>query len=61
VQQRLVIHQPRAPTGGTTVIDLAYIAGTVLFFALMLGYTRACDRLGRASAAETSRSDESHR
>jgi len=55
-----VIHPLRAPTGETTVIDLAYIAGTVLFFALMLGYAHACDRLGRASAAETSRSDESH-
>jgi hypothetical protein len=54
----LVIHRPRAPAGGTTVIDIAYLAGTVLFFALMLGYTRACERLGRASAADTSRSDE---
>jgi hypothetical protein len=42
------------------MIDIAYIAGTVLFFALMLGYAHACDRLGRASAAEASRSDESH-
>ena len=40
------------------MIDIAYLAGTVLFFALMLGYTRACERLGRASAADTSRSDE---
>ena len=40
------------------MIDLAYLAGTVLFFALMLGYTRVCERLGRASASETSRNDE---
>jgi hypothetical protein len=42
------------------VIDLAYIAGTVVFFVLMLGYARACERLGRTSEAETSRSDEHH-
>jgi hypothetical protein len=55
-----VIHRPRAPAGGTNVIDLAYIAGSVLFFALMLGYVRACERLGRTSSAETSRQEESH-
>jgi hypothetical protein len=42
------------------VIDFAYLAGTVLFFALMLGYARACEHLGRASTAETSRGDEAH-
>ncbi len=40
------------------MIDIAYLAGTVLFFALMLGYVRACARLGRASAAELPASDE---
>ncbi|MHB8838341.1 MAG: hypothetical protein ACYC7F_05250 [Gemmatimonadaceae bacterium] len=40
------------------MIDIAYLAGTVLFFALMLGYVRACERLGRASAAEASGLDE---
>lgn len=28
-------------------IDLLYVALTVGFFAAMLGYTRACERLGR--------------
>lgn len=32
--------------------DLLYLAGTVAFFALMLGYTAFCDRLGRASDAD---------
>lgn len=27
--------------------DLLYVAGSVVFFALMLGYVAACDRLGR--------------
>jgi hypothetical protein len=56
----LVIHRPRAPAGGATVIDLAYLAGSVLFFALMLGYVRVCERLGRTATAETTRQDESH-
>lgn len=56
----LVIHRPRAPAGGTTVIDLAYLAGSVLFFALMLGYVRACERLGRTSSAESTRPEDSH-
>jgi hypothetical protein len=29
------------------MIDLIYVAGTVGFFALMLLYVRACERLGR--------------
>ena len=29
------------------MLDLAYIAMTVVFFAAMLGYTRACASLGR--------------
>ena len=40
--------------------DIAYLAGTALFFALMLGYVRACDRLGRTAAAESSRPEEPH-
>ena len=43
------------------MIDVAYLAGTALFFALMLGFVRACDRLGRVSTAETTRPDEAHR
>lgn len=34
------------------MIDLIYIAATVAFFALMLGYVAACDRIGRAADAE---------
>ena len=29
------------------MLDIAYVALTVLFFALMLAYVRACDALGR--------------
>jgi hypothetical protein len=32
--------------------DVAYIALTVAFFALMLAYVRACDRLGRRQEGE---------
>jgi hypothetical protein len=28
--------------------DILYIAGTIAFFALMLGYVAACARLGRS-------------
>ena len=34
------------------MIDVAYVLGTVDFFALMFAYVRGCERLGRA-AAET--------
>jgi hypothetical protein len=33
------------------VIDLAYVLGTLAFFALMLAYVRGCERLGRGAAA----------
>jgi hypothetical protein len=33
--------------------DLFYVLGTVGFFAAMLGYVRACERLGRSSERET--------
>ena len=33
------------------MIDLAYVLGTVGFFALMLAYVAACERLGRGAAA----------
>ncbi len=29
------------------MIDILYLAGTVAFFALMLGYVAGCARLGR--------------
>jgi len=34
------------------MIDLIYVVATILFFALMLLYVAACDRLGRAAEAE---------
>jgi hypothetical protein len=35
------------------MIDLIYLLGTVGFFALMLLYVRACERLGRNTADRT--------
>ncbi len=35
--------------------DIAYIALTVVFFALMIAYVRACERLGRGSTGEEER------
>ena len=29
------------------MLDVVYVAGTVLFFGLMLAYVRACDTIGR--------------
>jgi len=34
------------------VIDFIYVVATILFFAVMIGYTAACDRLGRAADVE---------
>jgi hypothetical protein len=34
------------------MIDLLYLAGTVVFFALMLAYVAFCERLGQASDAD---------
>jgi hypothetical protein len=34
------------------VLDVAYIALTLAFFALMLGYVRGCDALGRRQDGE---------
>lgn len=31
--------------------DFLYVAGSVVFFVLMLLYVKACDRLGRSDAA----------
>ncbi len=36
----------------TPVLDLAYVVGTLLFFALMLGYVRACAALGRRNPGD---------
>ena len=35
------------------MLDLLYIAGTILFFALMLLYARACETLGRRDDTDT--------
>lgn len=43
------------------MIDLAYLGGTVLFFALMLLYVKGCEVLGRANSADTAASEESRR
>jgi len=32
--------------------DMLYLAGTIAFFALMLGYVSACARLGRTQGAK---------
>jgi hypothetical protein len=34
------------------MLDIAYVALTVLFFALMLVYVRGCDALGRRQEGE---------
>lgn len=38
--------------GAIVMRDLLYVAGTVVFFALMLAYVTGCERLGRASTTE---------
>ena len=35
------------------MLDLIYVVVTIAFFALMLGYVRACERLGRDTTAIT--------
>ena len=35
------------------MIDVVYVLATVAFFALMLVYVRACERLGRDTANTT--------
>jgi hypothetical protein len=34
------------------MLDIVYVAGTVLFFLLMIGYVAACARLGGAGQEE---------
>jgi hypothetical protein len=41
------------------MIDIAYVIGTLAFFALMLAYVAGCDRLGRA--ADVERAEENRR
>jgi hypothetical protein len=34
------------------MLDLAYVTGTIVFFALMLAYVRGCAALGKESEQE---------
>ena len=40
------------------MMDALYVAGTALFFALMLLYVEGCDRLGRNAEAERAPSED---
>ena len=40
------------------VIDLIYILTTLSFFALMIAYVAACDRLGRSADVERASKDQ---
>ena len=42
------------------MIDVVYVAATILFFALMILYVEGCDRLGRTADVERA-SEESSR
>jgi hypothetical protein len=48
--QRSARSNPGHHSYGALVLDLVYILATIAFFALMLGYVRACERLGRNSS-----------
>jgi hypothetical protein len=41
------------------MLDLPYVAGTIAFFMLMLGYVAACSRLGRPRDGERTMSVDS--
>ena len=43
------------------MIDLAYLLGTLAFFALMLAYVRACEVLGRGDPSEATGREEQAR
>ncbi|MGE0443374.1 MAG: hypothetical protein AB7L66_08600 [Gemmatimonadales bacterium] len=40
--------------------DLLYLLGTVGFFALMAGYVKACERLGRGADSGTDGAGRDH-
>lgn len=40
------------------MLDTIYVLATIAFFALMLLYTAACDRLGRTADADRPRSED---
>ena len=39
------------------MIDFLYVFATIAFFALMVGYVAACDRLGRTADIERGSED----
>ena len=39
----------------TAMLDLIYLGGTALFFALMLAFVKACEWLGRDRSADDGR------
>jgi hypothetical protein len=41
------------------VIDLVYVIATIVFFALMIVYVAACERLGRAADVERGGKEQS--
>ena len=41
------------------MIDIIYILATILFFALMIIYVAACDRVGRAADVERAGKEQS--
>jgi hypothetical protein len=50
-------HASHTTTETGVVIDVVYVVATVLFFALMLGYVAACNRLGRSADVERAKED----
>ena len=54
----LVGHDAPTHAGARLVIDIIYILATIVFFALMVAYVAACDRLGRA--ADVDRGPKEH-
>ena len=45
------------PKAESLVLDIAYIVGTLLFFALMLAYVRGCAALGKRSPGDVAVED----
>ena len=39
------------------MIDVLYVVATIAFFALMIAYTAACNRLGRTADVERAQED----
>jgi hypothetical protein len=46
----------RSLLGRHNMLDLLYVLGTLLFFALMIGYVRGCNALGHDSDSKESAS-----